>query len=128
MSNDNYTNYYETVSACMYPRKSRSLQERALAAQQMMPQNIAHMGQIAATADSSVKRQLRSDDLIHGFAKSKSQCGNPLNNWRAELLVQPLHWPVQRPMDIGRDVQSQRIALYSQRAPVNGGYSASHMF
>lgn len=116
---------YETLPECKLPDRSSSLARRAIDAQRNMPQNAAHVLQLARVADESVRFQFRSDDVIHGFARSRTACNNPMQQWHAELAVHPQHWPTQRPTHNERLVRDARMAVYDQVSPVAGGFSAS---
>lgn len=122
---------FSTVPSYKLPDKSSSLAERAYFAQVNMPQNAAHYTQLALAADKSVKYQFRSDETVHGFARSRTDADNPVQTWRAELLVHPQHHQAgprgQQPDDNARYVTDQRIAHYSQMSPVAGGYASSRI-
>lgn len=125
------SSFFDTVPAYKLPDKSTSLAERAYWAQVNMPQNAAHANQLGLAVDKSVKYQLRSDEMIHGFARSRTSADNPIQTWHAELMVQPQHHQAgpygQQPDDNARYVTNQRVAQYSSLSPVAGGYVRSRM-
>ncbi len=113
---------FETVPSGKLPDKASSLAERSYWAQVNMPRNAAHLTQIALAADKGEKYQFRSDELIHGFARSRTDANNPVQTWRAELFIQPVHNQTgpnaQYPDDMSRYISNQRITRYQQIAPV----------
>lgn len=117
--------YFETLQTHKIADKRTSLRERARIAYASMPENLAHMQLVAREADMSEKRLFASDEMIHGFARSRISDYNPVQRWNAELFARPVHqqtgmWAHQ-PTDRKYNGQDQRYAAYADMAPAPKG-------
>jgi len=115
----------ETLPSCKLPDKPATLRGRMIAAQARLPRNTAHHVLVASRAHESEERRFASDELWHDFAKSRSTCANVAHQYEGEGLLHPLHYPVQRPVDTGRDIANQRVTRYDMISPVSGGVNAA---
>lgn len=107
-----------------YPDRPTSLEARWARVAQTAPVNAAYEAHVAATAQESIARQFRNDELIHSFAKSRISPDHPIQTWEAELFLHPIHQQTgpraQYPGDNGLLSVSQRGAYYDRVAPVRG--------
>ena len=122
---------YQTESPCVLPQKSRNLRERSRIAWSSVPYNAAHQWGIAYATGYSAMQSKPDDEQMHGFARSRSQCENVASNYRAEMTLQPMHYPslYNKPMDAAFTSQSDRVVQYAQLRPVGAGrYASSSWF
>jgi len=118
---------FEVESSCALPHKSRNLRERAAIAWASIPNNAAAQVTVAYATVYGAGQSLPDDELVHGFARSKTQCESVSQNYRAEQLLVPMHHPTlySKPMNIAFTGRSDRQLLYDQLQPVGCGQYAS---
>ena len=118
---------YQVESSCVLPMKSKNLMRRAAIAWSSIPDNMAHQYGVAyATAYSSMQSK-PDDELMHGFARSRTHCENVAQNYRAEQVLLPLAYPttVQKPQNLAFTSRSERVINYDKLAPIGPGTYAS---